>query len=153
INKFGLNESISLSNRRIVIISSDISLDQFGLAQELYNNLVKQIDLIYHCGAQVNTMASYNQLRGSNVKGTMEIIKFATTYVQKPIHYISTLSSAYMKDDNGNLIEVFPDENYKALSGGYAISKWVSERLLSVIKSRGLPVAIYRSGYISGQSD
>lgn len=153
ISKFDLNNEVTLSNRRIIIIAGDIADEQFGLPQEQYNNLLAKIDLIYHCGAQVNIMASYGKLRGSNVQGTIEIIKFATKVKDKPIQYISTLSSAYRKDANGRLTEEFPNETYDEIFGGYAISKWVSERLLTQIKSRGLPIAIYRSGYIFGQSD
>ncbi|TAK74781.1 MAG: amino acid adenylation domain-containing protein [Gammaproteobacteria bacterium] len=151
--RFNLSNEISLADRRIVVIASDISFNHFGLPLEQYNSLVDKIDLIYHCGAQVNIMAAYNKLRGSNVQGTLEVIKFAMMRVDKPIHYISTLSSAYLKDEAGCLVEEFPDENYDELFGGYAISKWVSERLLTEAKNRGLPTAIYRSGYISGQSD
>ncbi len=153
IQKFGLQNDISLSDKRIIAIASDISLHNFGLPAEHYNALLDKIDLIYHCGAQVNIMAAYSKLRGSNVTGTLEIIKFATTRVDKPIHYISTLSSAYIKDLSGALTESFPSEKYSELFGGYAISKWVSERLLTELKDRGLPIALYRSGYISGQSD
>ena len=152
IKKFNLANNISLSNRRIIAIPADLSMEQFGIPFEQYKNMAEKIDLIYHCGAQVNIMASYNNLRGSNVRGTQEIIKFATTYQDKPIHYISTLSSAYLKDQNGALIEEFPGEDYEDIYGGYAISKWVSERLLTELKDRGSPVTIYRSGYISGDS-
>ncbi len=96
-------------------------------------------------------MASYNKLRTSNVQGTLEIIKFATHGRDKAFHYISTLSSAYLKDETGALAEEFPSEHYEELFGGYAISKWVSERLLTDLKDRGLPIAIYRSGYIAGR--
>ena len=119
---------------------------------ELYENMAGKIDLIYHCGAQVNIMASYNKLRGSNVQGTQEVIKFATHLHDKPIHYISTLSAAYLKDESGALSEDFPTKMYDDLFGGYAISKWASERLLTDLKDRGCPVAIYRSGYIAGDS-
>jgi amino acid adenylation domain-containing protein/thioester reductase-like protein len=152
IKKFNLSDNISLSNRRIIAIPSDLSLDKFGIPLEQYNNLAEKVDLIYHCGAQVNIMASYNSMRGSNVQGTQEVIKFATSMQDKPIHYISTLSSAYLKDANDALVEEFPTEQYHDLFGGYAISKWVSERLLTELKDRGLPVTIYRSGYISGHS-
>lgn len=152
IQKFDLGNDITLNDRRIVTIRSDLSLDNFGLPPDQYLSLAEKVDLIFHCGAQVNIMASYNKLRGSNVLGTMGIIKFATTYVDKPIHYISTLSSAYRKDANGELTEVFPDNRYEDLFGGYAISKWVSERLLSEAKNRGLPVSIYRCGYITGET-
>lgn len=152
IQKFNLQDKISLSNRRIITIASDISFDNFGLPLEQYNNLLSKIDVIYHCGAQVSIMASYNNLRASNVQGTIEVIKFATKYVDKPIHYISTLSSAYKKDAAGRLIEAYPNETYEELFGGYAISKWVSEYLLTQAKARGLPISIYRSGYIFGES-
>ncbi len=153
VEKFGLGKTISLSNRRIIAIPGDLDEVHFGLPLEQYNSLANKIDLIYHCGAQVNIMASYNQLRGSNVQGTMEIIKFATNGHDKPIHYISTLSSAYLKDQSGALSEDFPTATYEDLFGGYAISKWVSERLLTQLKDRGCPVIIYRSGYIAGDSN
>jgi len=150
---FNLGKEISLTNRRIIAIASDISQDNFGLPADLYNSLANKIEMIYHCGAQVNTMAAYSHLRGSNVLGTLEVIKLATQKVDKPIHYISTLSSAYMLDNAGNLAEEFPDNNnHPPLVGGYALTKWVSERLLTQVKNRGLPVSIYRSGYISGHS-
>lgn len=153
INKFQLDDEISLANRRIVIITGDISFDKFGISSAQYASLAEKVDVIFHCGAQVNTMASYTTLRNSNVQGTLEIIKFATQTINKSIHYISTLSSAYLLNEDGNFIEEFPDKEDPNLVGGYAITKWVSERLLTEIKNRGLPVSIYRSGYIMGQSD
>src|SRR4029078_4535793 len=109
--------------RRIVLISSDISYDRFGIPAEQYENLAEKIDVIFHCGAQVNTMSSYSTLRHSNVLGTLEIIKFATYKIDKIIHYISTLSAAYKKDESGSYAEEFPDADFGNLVGGYAISK------------------------------
>ncbi|MDX1901411.1 MAG: amino acid adenylation domain-containing protein [Gammaproteobacteria bacterium] len=153
IEHFHLTEDLSLSNRRIVLVAGDIGLHQFGIPGELYDMLINKIDCIYHCGAQVNTMAAYTTLRTSNVQGTIEIIRFATQGHDKPIYYVSTLSAAFEKDADGNYAEVFPGPQADELSGGYAISKWVSERLLTQLMQRGLPVHIYRSGYIGGPSD
>lgn len=153
IQHYNLSEEISLNNRRIIIIPGDISLDQFGIVAEQYNAIAEKIEVIYHCGAQVNTMASYTNLRSSNVQGTIEIIKFATHKFDKIIHYVSTLSSAYKLDVHNNFVEEFPEADLGNLVGGYAISKWVSERLLTQVKNRGLPISIFRSGYILGQSD
>lgn len=150
---YQLSNEISLANRRIILISSDMSNDRFGIPTEQYENLAEKVDVIFHCGAQVNTMSSYSNLRNSNVLGTLEVIKFATYKVDKIIHYVSTLSAAYKKDEFGHYSEEFPDADFGNLVGGYAISKWVSERLLTQIKNRGLLVNIYRSGYILGQSD
>lgn len=152
IKNFGLDDSLSLANRRIIAVPSDLGLDRFGISHDHYESMANKIDTIFHCGAQVNIMASYNKLRTSNVQGTLEIIKFAMHAQDKPIHYVSTLSSAYLKDENGALAEEYPSQHYEELFGGYAISKWVSERLLTELKDRGAPINIYRSGYISGSS-
>jgi amino acid adenylation domain-containing protein/thioester reductase-like protein len=153
IEQYELSNEILLSNRRIIILDGDIGYDRFGISTQQYNSMAEKIDTIYHCGAQVNTMASYTNLRSSNVQGTIEVIKFATKSMNKAIHYISTLSAAVKLDANGCYAEEFPDSAIHNLVGGYAISKWVSERLLTQIKNRGLPVKIYRSGHIFGQAD
>lgn len=151
-NKFSLDNDVNLSESRIIAIPGDLSFDHFGLPTAQYQALAENADLILHCGAQVNIMASYQQLRDSNVKGTLEVLKFATTAKNKPIHYISTLSSAYLKDAAGSLTEEYPSDEFEHLFGGYGISKWVSEVLLRQIKERGLAACIYRSGYIFGDS-
>jgi myxalamid-type nonribosomal peptide synthetase MxaA len=38
------------------------------------------------------------------------------------------------------------------LQSGYAQSKWVAEKLVTIARSRGLPVSIYRLGRITGNS-
>lgn len=153
IERFELGSDISLSNRRIVMIPADIGNEHFGVPVELYQNLADKVDLIYHSAAEVNTITSYHNLRASNVQGTLEMIKFALMKFDKPIHYISTLGTANKFDDAGHLLEDFPDANASQITGGYTTSKWISERLLTQVKNRGLPVSIYRCGYIWGQSD
>jgi thioester reductase-like protein len=152
IEHYNLSTDIALSDRRITIIGADMGHDQFGLSREQYDYLAENVDVVYHCGAQVNTMASYTTVRQSNVFGTLEIIKFSTYKIDKAIHYISTLSAAVKKNEDNNFLEVFPDANMGSLIGGYALSKWVSERLLTQVKNRGLPVSIYRLGYILGDT-
>lgn len=153
IERYELGSLLSLANRRIVMIPGDMGHDQFGVPLELYNNLASKIDLIYHCGAQVNSVTSYSNLRTSNVQGTLEIIKFALRQFDKPVHYVSMLATANRLSEEGHLVEEFPDANASQITGGYTTSKWISERLLTQAKNRGLPVSIYRSGYIWGQSD
>ncbi len=147
-----LGADVNLGNRRIILVGGDIGLHQFGLPAEQYQNLIRNVGCIYHCGAQVNTMASYSALRTSNVQGTLEIIRFAIQQFDRPIYYISTLSAASAMDENGAYAETWPPAVPAGLTGGYALSKWVSERLLLQVMQRGLPVKIYRSGYILGES-
>lgn len=152
IKHFKLHNVINLNDQRIIIISGDMSQRRFGLSVETYTKLAEDIDVIYHCGAEIHMLANYSRLRTSNVQGTLEIIRFATTRYDKPIHHISTLSAANIKDDNGHYVELPPDNNIRSLSTGYSVSKWVAENLITEVKRRGLKTFIYRCGNVLGQS-
>jgi thioester reductase-like protein len=116
--------------------------------------LAGKIDAIYHSAAMVNWVYSYEQLKPSNVNGIREILKLASQVKIKPLHYVSTLAvfplvgnaeaSVAREDD--------PLDHGGALHGGYTQSKWVAEKLVMLARSRGLPVAIYRPGMITGHS-
>jgi thioester reductase-like protein len=154
LKRYQLNADISIENERIALIVGDISQDMLGLPMEQYFYLAENIDMIYHCAANSNIMLSYPDLRQCNVLTTCEIIKFATQKFDKHIHFISAFSAVNNTDTMGNYIEDFPIEtDISSLTGGFALSKWVAERLLLEIKNRGLPVSIYRISDISGQSD
>ncbi|MDR3478763.1 MAG: amino acid adenylation domain-containing protein [Gammaproteobacteria bacterium] len=154
IQHYQLESDISLQNNRISLIVGDISQDMLGLSTEQYFHLAENIDVIYHCAAESNTMLAYPELRKSNVLSTVEIIKFATQRMDKHIHFISTFSAVSNTDMMGNYIEDFPVEaDASSLVGGLALTKWVAEKLLLDIKNRGLPVSIYRLSDILGQSD
>lgn len=153
IKHFQLSDSINLNDQRIMIISGDMSQRRFGLSVETYTKLAEDIDVIYHCGAEIHMLANYSRLRTSNVQGTLEIIRFATTRYDKPIHHISTLSAANIKDEKGHYIEVPPDKEIRNLSTGYSVSKWVAENLITEVRKRGLRTFIYRCGNVLGQSN
>lgn len=152
IERYELSDEISLNERRIILISGDIALDQFGIAGELYHTLAEKVEVIYHCAARHNLMTSYENLRPKNIQGTLEVIRFALQKFNKPIHFVSSLD-AVKQMDNDLIAENFPGTHFNSLLNNYAISKWIGERLLTQIKNRHLPVSIYRLGYISGQSE
>jgi thioester reductase-like protein len=94
-------------------------------------------------------------LKAANVEGTREILQLAITERVKPVHYISTLSVFPHK---GETIREYVSEDaalddyHSYISGGYAQSKWVAEKLVTTARERGLPVVIYRPGRITGHS-
>ncbi len=67
---------------------------------------------------------------------------------------MSTLSAMKEKADDGFIKESFPSERPELHyhSSGYVQSKWVAERLLAQALERGVPVNIYRPGWITGQT-
>ena len=140
---------------RMKPVIGDLARPLLGLSEQAFERLARAIDAIYHNGALVNMVYAYEDLKAPNVLGTKEIIRLATSHKIKPLHYVSTLS-------------VFPhrgatriqhvreqesiDEYHEYVRGGYAQSKWVAEKLVTIARSRGLPTVIYRPGRITGHS-
>ena len=136
---------------RIIPVRGDLAKTCFGLDNQLFNLLAKQIDIIFHCGAIVNFVLPYSRLYGSNVFGTREIIRLATcTHNYIPIHYISTIS--ILSSDVTREISI-DDISPNDLVNGYAQSKWVAEKLMAKANRLGLPVVIYRLGSICASTE
>lgn len=143
-------------NTRIIPIAGDLSLPKLGLSDEKFLALTSEIDIIYHNGAAVHHLYNYDLLRKTNVLSTIDIIRLASQTKLKTIHYISTLSAASMHlNSEESIIEDFiranTAKNYPI--DGYSQSKWVSEQLLAEATDRGIPIKIYRPGWIMGQSN
>ena len=136
---------------RIIPVRGDLAKTCFGLDNQMYSLLAKQIDIIFHCGAIVNFVLPYSKLYSSNVFGTREIIRLATcTHNYIPIHYISTISVL----SSGITREISIDNiSPNDLVNGYAQSKWVAEKLIAKANRLGLPVVIYRLGSICASTE
>ncbi|MGM3305324.1 amino acid adenylation domain-containing protein [Anabaena sp. WFMT] len=142
---------------RIIPVIGELSQPRLGISVEKFEELAKQIDVIYHSGAQVNFAKPYSFIKSANVLGTQEILKLACLYELKPIHYISTAAvfstiacltgtkTLYEDDD------IDKSEPYLYDDIGYTQSKWVAEKLIWIAKSRGIPITVIRSGFLMGQ--
>ncbi|MEM9483930.1 MAG: thioester reductase domain-containing protein [Cyanobacteria bacterium P01_F01_bin.116] len=138
---------------RIIPIVGNLSQPQFGLCSQQFQALIKQIDVIYHNGALLNYVYPYNQLKATNVLGTQEVLRLASSGVAKPVHYISsTAVFDYHVSTRSIVNESTPIDHTEGMYLGYAQSKWVADRLVQVAGERGLPVYIYRPSFIGGHS-
>jgi len=144
----------SLRNEpRIILLVGDLSQPQLGLDNSMFRFLSKEIDHIYHNGAFVHHIYDYFQLRGANVLSTVELLKLAAQERPKHFSYISTLSTVFDVDErNKTFLEQFPTIMPQGAEGGYPISKWVSEKILSEANQRGVDISIYRLPQILGRS-
>ncbi|CAF1361217.1 unnamed protein product, partial [Adineta ricciae] len=136
---------------RVIPLQGDLSQTYFGLDNDHYELLAKQVDLIFHCGATVNFVLPYSQLYGPNVCGTREIIRLATySSAFIPVQYISTVSVL-----PGHIKEEISIDNISplGLTSGYGQSKWVAEKLITKASQFGVPVVIYRLGSICAATD
>jgi thioester reductase-like protein len=131
---------------RIVSIPSDLRRERFGLEPRAFTALATEVRAAYHCAAEVNFLASYEQLAASNVGGVREMIRLAAAAGAVLHHLFSVAVFPYGQDrirrEDEDITRV------EALTGGYAQSKWVSERMVWRAISHGLRGVIYRPAQI-----
>jgi thioester reductase-like protein len=138
---------------RVEIVEGDLSCARFGLSDNAFETLSREIDTIYHVAAAVDWVQPYEALRATNVAGTMEILRLACSRRAKPVHFISTIGVCLatpgpdaVSEDHDAL------QNLEGLHFGYVQSKCVAETLMRRAGEHGLPVTVYRPSLISGHS-
>lgn len=154
LKKYGLlqeAENYQLKNR-IAIYCGDLRKKNLGLLADDWKHLSEVIDSIYHNGAAINYLASYEELKPANVDGTRTIISLALTSRLKYLHYVSTTfifgwtSSSYINENSCN-------RPFKHVDFGYAQSKWVAEQLVWEAQGLGVPIQIYRPAWVTASSN
>ncbi len=139
---------------RISVLTGDLAQPLLGLTEDQFDHLGGQVDAIYHNGAVVSLLSTYEQLRGANVLGTQEILRLAVTGKLSPVHFVSTYA-VYTAPENigcGVITEDDPLPSGQSLGTGYWRSKSVAERLIQAGRQRGIPISIYRPGNVTGHS-
>ncbi|HAZ48487.1 MAG TPA: short-chain dehydrogenase [Cyanobacteria bacterium UBA11369] len=138
---------------RIIPVVGNLSQPKLGLSAEKFDKLARKIDVIYHNGAVLNFVYPYSALKPTNVLGTQEILRLACQFKVKPLHYVSTDavfdSSGYYDKE---VTESEPIIHTEGIDLGYTQTKWVAEKLVTIARTRGLPVSIYRPPLIAGDS-
>lgn len=139
---------------RIIPVVGDLSEPLFGLAAHQFQRLANTIDSIYHSGASVNWIYPYERLKPTNVLGTQEVLRLASQNKAKAVHYISTIAVFPLLANAQVRVIREPDslDHGGILYGGYTQSKWVAEKLVTMARSRGIPICIYRPALITGHS-
>ncbi|MDI1489125.1 MAG: putative NRPS-like protein biosynthetic cluster [Ramalina farinacea] len=131
----------------------DVSEPFLGLKTDDYLQLAKDVDTVYHSAAAVNFIAPYGDLEKANVVSTVEVLRFASTFTQKRLTYISTLSVFF---GAGNKISRGREEPVEDLDSGivtgYGQSKWVSEQLVLEYARLGGHALILRPGRLFGNT-
>lgn len=134
---------------RIQIVPADLAQPELGLSAQQWQALRLETDAILHVAAQVDLVRDYASLKAVNVDSLSPL-----QALQKPFHYVSTLSVWVAAEPRPATIREMPLHQPpfpERLYGGYAQSKWAAEAWLSR-QSTALPHWIYRPGLITGDS-
>lgn len=155
--KYRLNLSPE-DETRITALPGDLTEPDFGLGYERYDNLAEWSSVVFHVGAQVSYLQPYSTHRATNVLGTLNMIRFANFRRIKGLHYASSISAYGPTGLITRVASVPEDEkpsvHYAALSydTGYAQSQFVAEEIAWNAIDNGLPVTIYRPGFVLGHA-
>jgi len=151
-SKFKLPWSQNYDNR-VVAMTGDLSLPNFGMNDDDYELITQNIEVIYHSGSSVSYVQPYPLIKKSNIDGLHNVIDLAVT---KKVKYLVLLSSmgvfswgrpftkkTWMYEDDSI------DQNIAAVSRdlGYIKSKWVMESIAEKAKAKGLPIINFRLGF------
>lgn len=135
---------------KIEVIEGNFESKDLGLQNNDYKKLLNNVNTIIHCGANVSHYGKYEKFYKSNVKGTKNIIEFATKCNAKLAH-ISTLSVGGFcsinetKTLNENSININQDFRNHV----YMITKYEAEcEVLKAIKNKKIEAKIFRLGNI-----
>ena len=145
---------------QIRCIAGTLSLAQFGLGDQSFQELGRRVQSIYHIGGHVSLLKTYSDLKRLNVGSTLDVIELAKLGSHRTeIHYLSTWSvphlqswkSSQRESPTIDITETSPAK-YQPGGGeelGYFKSRWVAEMLLNEAANRGFPVTIYRSSAVT----
>jgi nonribosomal peptide synthetase DhbF len=135
---------------RLDVLCGDLAAPDLGLDAAGVRVVRDQCDAIYHCGAQVDFLHSYQHLKPANVDSVLTLLDWTANGAPKRFHLVSTLGIVDPAYGSATITEQAALDAWKGLIGGYSQSKWVADTLARRAQDAGLPVAIYRLGSVTG---
>lgn len=152
LHRLALDRTLGAADR-IRPIAGDLAEHGLGLSPLDHQRILDNCSHIIHCGAYVHHIYTYARLKAPNSRSTLELIKLALRGRPKKLSFVSTVSAVTERNAQGIGYEGRVGEHPATFFGGYALSKWVSERLLEQAFERGMSGLILRLGSIFANSE
>jgi amino acid adenylation domain-containing protein/thioester reductase-like protein len=147
------------AREKLVFVEGDLSDRTLGVGKEKFERFANWASVIFHLGAKINFCESYREHRSSNVLGTCNMLRLAAAGRRKGFHYMSTIdvwgTTGYTLgteavEEDGPLL---PHVQGVRFDLGYSKSQWTAESMVRRMRDRGLPITIYRPGFVIGDPD
>lgn len=133
---------------RVQVVLGDLEAPNFGLSPTDWKQLAEDVHTVWHNGALVNYLLSYDHMRAANVLGTSVVLDLCFAGREKALNYVSTtfIFGWAMKD---HLFERDHNAGQEKLDFGYSQSKWVAEQKVLSAMDQGLSARIFRPALIT----
>ncbi|PWY67968.1 acetyl-CoA synthetase-like protein [Aspergillus sclerotioniger CBS 115572] len=158
LQRYNLWSASSPTINKLTVLTGDITSPQFGLSSESFTWLTNWSSIVFHLAAKVNFCEPYAAHQPSNVLGTRHALEVAIRGRRKPFIHMSSIDTwgpSGLVLGTKTLLEDDPlDPHLRGLPFdiGYAASKWVAEKLVRGVRTRGVPAMIFRPGFTIGDS-
>lgn len=139
---------------RVRLLAGDLARPFLGLDPEVYEQLTRDIDVVHHAGSAVNFIQPYAYMKAANVDALHTLIRFVTTNRLKRLSLLSTVGvfswEHYFTKPELMMEHADTTSAFKYLSRdmGYIQSKWVMEQVALEAIRQGVPIVIFRLGYV-----
>jgi len=133
---------------RVIPVCGDLGQPNLGLTPEAWDLLANEVDTVFHNGATVNYLFTYDRMRDANVLGTNEVLRLAFEGRPKSFNYVST-TFVFGWAVKKVLYETDLNQNMELLDFGYSQSKWVAEQVVVDARRQGLATRIFRPALVS----
>lgn len=140
---------------KIVCVPTDFSSPSLGLSPELYDRIVRQLTVVYHCAWAVNFNLRLESLERDCIAGVKNLIDLCLSAHGPHPATFSFLSSigTVLRAKDKTVPESLPTSPSNSQPTGYALSKFVAEHVCMNAAARvGIPVYINRIGQIVGDT-
>ncbi|MEU8975213.1 amino acid adenylation domain-containing protein [Streptomyces monashensis] len=147
-------EDLESYGDRVTVYASDLAEPGFGLDDDAYTTLAREVEAIYHLASDTRLFGDRDSFDRQNTEPVRAMVRLASTGRPKDLHYASTLAvcgsgadgeRAVFCEDSLNIGQRFLNE--------YERSKYDAERLVHDFAAHGGGGFIYRSGNVSGHSE
>lgn len=151
INKYFNKNDAKIIKSKTIVINGDLTIEKFGLNNNIFNKLIKEITTIINSAANVKHIGKYKDFYKDNVLTVNNLIEISKKYHISLAH-ISTLSINGQCKNNGNINIL--DENVLNIGqtfdkNPYLFSKYEAEKkILRAIKTDNINAKIFRIGNI-----
>jgi long-chain acyl-CoA synthetase len=137
---------------RVKVAVGDVSESMLGLSGSEYQELVETLTHIIHTAADLRLDAPIEELRKTNVGGTINVLNLArAVHKHHGLTRLSHVSTAYVAGGRTGDISEASLSDEAGFYSKYEVSKYEAERLVQQEKSE-LPVSVFRPGLVVGDS-